>query len=638
MSEGWSAASVVGRSRRSIAAQTRRAVCVCVAALVATGVLAAGLLTGCGDARPPTPPTLRDAGRDADSDGGPREEAGIVDASPADAALDDAGSVVDDAGSTEPDAAVDTDGGSVDRGRVDAVVWFEEVAELSGLAFEREAREGLLSLADRMSGGVCVIDVDGVPPRDLFFAARPAPSGGSRLFVARGPLDYVERTVELGLEEVGDALGCLAFDAEGDGDDDLLVTGRGSLRLFENAGGRFVDKSARLPPVADAHLYTSAAAGDVDGDGDADLFVAGFILDDRTRLPAECGPFPCPSDLGRFEGIPNLLLLRTPSGDYLDDAARLAPAAALPEMTLVVGIARLEGINRVDLWVGNDFGSRFNDRPLRFDPAMARYEDVADTLGLATNQRGYGTDTMGWSTGDVNGDGELDHVTSSYVFDSTAVYLCSAGFCEDRARSAGMDATSSTFRWGEALGDFDLDGDLDLLEATGHVYLSAELARFGVTMIDDQPPNLLENTDSGFFTPRGFAEGPAFTRTGQHRGVALVDLDEDGRLDAVMAPRTGAPIVLHNVRPPRGHWLRIALRGRGANRDAAGALVTVRHAGGAIVRAHVVGEGYLGNFDPRVHVGLPGDAPVEVEVRWPDGTVTRRPGVTVDADILVTQP
>jgi hypothetical protein len=585
--------------------------------------LGGACLGACDEERPPALRLVRDAGLDASArdagrleDGGLRSDGAIAtDAMPEDG-MD--AQLVDDAGIFEGP-------------------WFEEVTTTSGLGFTRAAREALESLTDRMSGGVCVLDVDGIPPRDVFFANRPTAAGGSRLFMARGPLDYVERTAELGLGDVGDALACLAFDADGDGDDDLLVPGRGGVRLFENVGGRFTDKSERLPAVPATHLFMSAAAGDVDRDGDVDLFVAGFIDDDRTRLPETCSPFRCAADLGRFQGVPNLLLLRAPDGSYVNDVARLAPQAALAEMTLVVGIARMEGRGPVDLWVGNDYGSRFQDRPLRFDPTSRRFEDVSALIGLATNQRGYGTDTMGWSLGDVDGNGETDHVTSSFSDDATAVYLCADGFCEDRARSAGMDATAETFRWGEALGDFDLDGDLDLLETTGHVYFADELAPFGSRLPDDQPPLLLENR-GGVFSSRAAAEGPAFSRDGQHRGIALVDLDEDGRLDVIMAPRDGAPIVLRNVHPPRGHWLRIALRGRGADRAAAGALVTVRHAGGSIVRQHVVGEGYLGNFDPRVHVGFPGDAPVDVEVLWPDGTTTRRSAVGVDTDITITQP
>lgn len=592
-----------------------------LAATVCVGVM----LASCGGALGAPDGALPDAG-DASRD------AGLVDGGDGALALD-ARMIPGDDAAISADASTDEDAGA------DAdTPWFEDVLESSGLSFERSAGEGLASLPDRMSGGVCVIDVDGVPPLDLFFAMRPGPLGGSRLFVARGPLDYEDRTSELGLADVGDATACLAFDADGDGDDDLVVPGRGAIRVFENIGATFVDKSFRVPSRTPTHVFMSAAAGDVDGDGDVDLLVAGFIDDDRARLPTACTGLPCAVNMGRFSGVPNALLLRILGGNYVDDTARTAPEAALSETTLVVGIARMEGRGPVDLWIGNDFGSRFLDRPMRRNPATGRFEDVSTVIGLARNQRGYGTDTMGWSTGDVDGNGSVDHVTSSFVLDATAVYLCGDGFCEDRARTAGTTVTERTFRWGEALADFDLDGDLDLIEATGHVYVDEEIAAVRSVGPSAQPPNLYENRGDGTLAVRSGAEGPAFARPGQHRGIALIDLDEDGRLDVVMAPRTGAPIVLHNVRPPRGHWLRVALRGHAADRGAAGALVTVSHARGTIVRSHVIGEGYLGNFNPRVHFGIPDGAPVDVSVLWPNGTTTVVAGVAVDAEVQITQP
>lgn len=593
-----------------------RAGCAVSGSKLAAGLLAAALLAACGDSAHTPDAGAHDSGT-AQPDGGADSADGAL-AFDADAPLD----------AGDRDARVDVE-----------VPWFVDVAGVSGLVFERTPHERLVSLADRMSGGVCVIDVDGVAPYDLFFAARPSATGDaqSRLFVARGPLDYVDRTTELGLADVGDALACLAFDADGDGDDDLLVPGRGAIRFFESVAGRFADKSERIPAQSPTHLFMSAAAGDVDRDGDVDLFVAGFIDDDRARLPTACGTLPCAADLVRATGVPNLLLLRDTRGDYVNETARIAPEAALAEMTLIVGIARMEGVGRVDLWVGNDYGSVYADRPLRWDAARGRFADVSDTIGLARNQRGYGTDTMGWTTGDVDGDGNVDHVTSSFALDATAVYLCADGFCEDRARTIGTAVTDRSFRWGVALADFDLDGDVDLIEATGQIYLEAEIGPLRTVGPYAQTPNLYENRD-GALAVRSSAEGSAFTRPGQHRGVALVDLDEDGRLDVVMAPRTGAPIVLRNVRPPRGHWLRVALRGRGMNSGAAGALVTVTTAGGASVRSHVIGEGYLGNFDPRVHFGLAEAGPVDVSVRWPDGSTTTTRGVAVDGDVSVRQP
>jgi hypothetical protein len=296
----------------------------------------------------------------------------------------------------------------------------------------------------------------------------------------------------------------------------------------------------------------------------------------------------------------------------------------------VVGLVRLEGEGPIDLFVGNDLGNAFRDRALRRgDDGLFR--DVSDAIGLAYNRRGYGVDTMGWTIGDVDGDGALDHVTSSFEGDPTAVFVCrSDGFCEDEGRERGMDATASTVRWGQALADFDHDGDLDLVEAAGHVYPLSELRALGSESPFEQAPRAYRN-EAGVFTL-----APELTQPHALRGVALVDLDEDGRLDVVMAPAAGAPLALRNA-SRGGHWLRVQLVGRGANRAAAGAVVRVRSGSDGLVRAHAVGEGYLGSFDPRIHVGLRSDAAVGIDVRWPDGSTSSLSDVAVDRDVVIAQ-
>jgi hypothetical protein len=114
--------------------------------------------------------------------------------------------------------------------------------------------------------------------------------------------------------------------------------------------------------------------------------------------------------------------------------------------------------------------------------------------------------------------------------------------------------------------------------------------------------------------------------------------------------------VLHNETTPSGHWLAVRLRGSGRNTDALGALVTVRapgttvtvrgatdsvtvRAGGAVqVRVVRSGTSYLSQDDLRQHFGLGAAAEAEsVEVRWPDGTTTRRENVKADQTLLIEQ-
>lgn len=547
-----------------------------------------------------------------------------------------------DAAPDNLDAAPGTDATVGDGGPLDAPVgaaelWFEDVTRRAGVDLVRTPADDYTTIPDRMSGGVCVLDADGRAPLDLFFAVRPAAGSRSTLYVAKGPWDYEDETDERNLGDVGDAIGCLAFDADGDGDDDLLITGLGSLRLLQNDGAVFSDISTSLGFVPDPRdMYTSASAGDLDGDGDLDIVVAGLLRFDPSRHApgAMCGPTTCLVDINAWLYIPDLLLLRGTTGAYEERAEELAPDLRRPEPGLAIAIGDLTEDGQPEIYVGNDVGSTYFDRALQRTTAV--FEDTAEELGVAYNRRGYGIDTMGWATGDLDGDARLDHVATSFEQDATAVFICgSDGWCEDRAVSFGTPELALSFRWGPALADFDLDGDLDLVEATGHFFTDEEISLAGYARPHDQAPNLFENTGGGRLSPVSVMLADGLAAPASMRGIAVADLDDDGRPDVVLAPAEGPPRLLRNVRATTGHFLRIFLEGTGANRAALGARVTVFQRGTVYTRERVAGDGYLGNSDPRLLFGLPTAEPVSVSVTFRSGETHLVEDVDVDTEIVI---
>jgi hypothetical protein len=122
------------------------------------------------------------------------------------------------------------------------------------------------------------------------------------------------------------------------------------------------------------------------------------------------------------------------------------------------------------------------------------------------------------------------------------------------------------------------------------------------------------------------------------RGLAVGDLDNDGRLDVVINDLDGSPQLLRNEIDGAGSWLSVKLRGKALNTGAIGAVVTVRIGGVSQKRLVQSGSSYISQEDKRLHFGLGKAATVaSLEVRWPDGTTTMLADVKANQILEVRQ-
>ena len=490
--------------------------------------------------------------------------------------------------------------------------WFRDVAIEAGVLHKR-SRVEYTSAAHRFGGGVCVFDADADGHLDLFFPGYASPrSSGPHLYLARGRLKYVEETDARGLGDVGDALGCLAFDVDGDGDLDLLVTAVGGPRLYRNDGGHFVNVTDRLgKPMANDVLATSAIAFDADDDGDLDLMVGAF----GRFAPSGAPCFgPCEANILQYDYGGTVLLLQRDDGTFEDATARIGRPR---EPTLTLLATDLDADGKLDVFVGNDLAS-VRDRYLR-RRADGKFEDVAEQLGIAVATKSRsGISTMSAFDVDVDGDGALDLAESSNDSEPDSVFRCAGGTCTDVSDALELFRGPHNFRWGQALVDFDHDGVVELFEAAGHWEIELETDGISRNFETYARPVLFHHARHG----EPFALVPAKygldIPTGG-RGVIAADLDGDGDLDVVVAAAIGRPLVLENVRLGKGNALHLALAGRGKNRFGVGAHVRV-HVGSRTIPfiAHA-GVGYMSSGDPRIHVGVGAATSVTVDVDWPSG-------------------
>jgi hypothetical protein len=123
------------------------------------------------------------------------------------------------------------------------------------------------------------------------------------------------------------------------------------------------------------------------------------------------------------------------------------------------------------------------------------------------------------------------------------------------------------------------------------------------------------------------------------RGMAVGDIDNDGRLDAVITTNDGLIHVLHNETQTTNHWLGVKLVGHKSNRDGIGAEVRVKTQHGSQLAIVTTASSYLSSSEKRLHFGLAEDEVVEeMEIRWPAGIIQKLQNVHGDRIIQIDEP
>ncbi len=489
-------------------------------------------------------------------------------------------------------------------------------------------------IAEANGSGVAALDYDGDGWLDLAIvngstmghlrrikSGQTAVVDGRRLHLYRngGNGRFVDVTEASGLDCPYWGTGANAADFDNDGDPDILVTTIGLDLLFENNGdGTFSEIGKKAGLSRKTAWHTGSAFGDYDRDGDLDLYIAGYVslhalpIDEdppvcRYRgLDAFCGP-------QGLAGEPDLLY-RNDGGTFTDVTSQAGVALSVPRHGFSVVFEDLSGDGQVDLFVSND-----SDPNLLFvNRGDHTFREEALASGLAYNAYGGTQADMGVALGDYDSDGDLDLFTTTFSEDYFPLFeQKSPGIFEDVSQKTGLSALTVPFLgWGCGFSDFDNDGDKDLWMANGHVYPT----------IDDrgsssyfQPLVVLENRHGQFELSEGSIDD---LTEGSYRSGLQGDFDNDGRIDLLVLPIDGSPVLLANRSPGNNSWIGLRLVGTGGNRDALGSRVDLEFCGQQRFDTVRNGGSYLSRSDPRIHFGLGQCKQVDrATVRWPGGTL-----------------
>ena len=502
-------------------------------------------------------------------------------------------------------------------------------------------------ILETTGNGVAIFDFDGDGRNDIFIAngtrlTSPGtePQALPQLYHNLGNGRFEEIGKQAGFTKTGWAQGVCVGDYDNDGLPDLLVTYYGHNILYRNLGhGRFADVTAQAKlPVIGLRYGSGCSFVDYDRDGYLDLFVANYV-----DLDLEKTPRPGHGDYCTWKGIPvmcgprglpkahNVLYHNNRDGTFTDvsePAGILQPGG---RYGLGVVAADFDNDGWPDIYVACDM------TPSLFfhNKHDGTFEERGAEAGVAFNFDGELQAGMGVAVGDYDGDGRLDIAKTNFSGDLTSLFHNDDGkFFTDMSREAGLGARQY-LGWGVAFVDVDDDGWPDLVVANGHVYPEVEGKQLGDTYL--QPTILYRNLGNGKFKDVSEDAGSAFRSPRPARGLAVGDLDGDGRPEIVIVNMNAAPSLLKN-REPQGHFLNVSLAGTQSNRSAIGARVTVTAGGRKRIDEVMSGGSYYSQNSFTLHFGLGELGGVEaVEVRWPSGAVQQVGQTSADQTLKITE-
>jgi hypothetical protein len=289
-----------------------------------------------------------------------------------------------------------------------------------------------------------------------------------------------------------------------------------------------------------------------------------------------------------------------------------------------------------DVYVANDSTPNFLWR----NGGDGTFKEIGSNAGAGLDNNGKEQAGMGIGCGDVDGDGRPDLLITNFSGESNAFYRSQArGGFRDMADRTGLGGPSvPMLGWGTALADLDLDGDLDAFVLNGHVYPQADHP--GTDTSYAQADQLYRNAGDGKFLVEPLRDGPPRVS----RAGALADLDDDGDLDLVAIELDGPVRVYRNTARSPGssegaHWLRVRLKGRGANTAGLGARLRLESEGGAQSAEIRTSGGFQAAVPAEAHFGLGSASRARrLVVVWPGGAEQVLEDVAVDRVLTLEEP
>jgi len=528
---------------------------------------------------------------------------------------------------------------------------FVDVARQAGLLEPstyggREAKQYLL---ETVGCGVAFIDYDNDGWLDIFLLNGTTLEGSTasnRLYKNNRDGTFSDVTEAAGLKKTGWASAVCAGDYNNNGWDDLFVTYWGQNVLYRNNGPNtkgvvtFTDVTAEAGLIDKARRWGAGCTFiDYDRDGRLDLFVSNYVDFDPDKVPrpgqnSYCNWKGVPVNCGP-RGLPaghHSLYHNNGDGTFSDVSEKSGISKARGSYGMTAVAADFDNDGWPDIYVACDSTSSFLFR----NKHDGTFEEVGLERGVALNEDGMEQAGMGVGIGDFDLDGSLDILKTHFADDSNVLYRNDGkGMFEDVTARSGLAVETRYINWGAGIVDLDNDGLPDLFYVTGNVYpeLEAKLPAYPFAT----PRVLFRNLGNGKFEELFDLAGPAIGEVHSSRGCAFGDFDNDGDIDILILNLHEPPSLLRNDLGGNAHWLKVKLEGVKSNRSAIGGRVTAYFGGKKQAQEVLSQSSFYSVNDFRLHFGLGAATEADLDIRWPNGSVEKLRKVACDQLVTIRE-
>ena len=497
-----------------------------------------------------------------------------------------------------------------------------------------------------VGAGVAFIDYDNDGWMDLLVLSGTKIEGDppgvtNRLYKNNRDGTFTDVTAKAGLTRAGWASSVTVADYDNDGFDDLFITYYGHNVLYHNNGnGTFTDvtKKAGLWQN-DVHYGSGCTWVDYDRDGRLDLFVANYLSTTLEKLPkpgtnpdctwkgvaVNCGPRGLPTGFVQ-------LFHNNGDGTFTEVSKQSGVAAASGSYPMTCVAADFDNDGWPDVYVACDSTPSWLFR----NQHDGTFREEALERGIALSEDGMEQAGMGVAVGDLDLDGNLDVFKTNFSDDTNVLYRNDGkGNFDDVTIRAGLGVETRYVGWGAGMVDLDNDGLLDLFVVTGTVY--PEVEKKLPTYPFRTPRLVFRNLGDGRFEELIEEAGPGISDVHSSRGCAFGDFDNDGDIDVLVWNMNELPSLLRNDLSGNGHWLKVQLIGVRSNRSAIGARVTARYGNKQQAQELTAQSSFYSVNDRRLHFGLGTETTAHLSVRWPNGATEDIRNVAADQLVVVRE-